>query len=140
MVNQNNGAQVKTKQGATCKSTGVIYAVNCKKCKQIYVGHTGKTMAERWSKHKYDIINRPDQNELSKHCRHNHNLEKDLEITILDYGYDRLDERERMEDKYICKLQTHQSNKGGMNNDTHAYAKEMYSLWSQIKSAANKDC
>ena len=100
----------------------------------------GKTMAERLSKHKYDIINRLDQNELSKHCRYDHNPKKDLEITILDYGYERLDERERMEDKYICKLQTHQSNEGGMNNDTHAYAKEMYSLWSQIKSAANKDC
>ena len=41
--------------GGICKSTGVIYAVNCKKCKQIYVGHTGKTMAERWSKHKSSI-------------------------------------------------------------------------------------
>ena len=51
-------------------------------------------MAERWSKHKYDIVNRLDQNEPSKHCHRNHDLEKDLEIFILDYGLDRLDERE----------------------------------------------
>ena len=49
VVNQNNGAQIKIKPGGTCKSTGVIYAINCKKCKQLYVGHTGKAMAIRWS-------------------------------------------------------------------------------------------
>ena len=135
VVNQNNRAKTKIKPGGTCKSLGVIYAVNCKKCKQIYVGHTGTTMAVRWSQHKYDIRKRPDQNELSKHCCRNHNLEKDLEVFILDYGYNRLEEREKMEDKYICRLQTHQSNKGGMNSDTHAYAKEMYQLWSRIKNA-----
>ena len=134
IINENNGAQVKIKPGGTCKTTGVIYAVNCKKCKQIYIGHTGKCMAERWSKHKYDIVNRPDQNELSKHCHRNHDIEKDIEIFILDYGYDRLEERERMVERYICRLQTHQSNKGGMNLDTHAYAKEMYKLWTRIKS------
>ena len=41
-------------------------------------------MAVRWSQHKYDIRKRPDQNELSKHCCRNHNLEKDLEVFILD--------------------------------------------------------
>ena len=91
-------------------------------------------MEERWSKHKYDIRNRPEQNELSKHCKRNHDPEKDLEVTIVDYGIEKLEERERMEDKMIYRLQTHQSNKGGMNLDTHAYAKEMYSLWTQVKS------
>ena len=132
--NENNGAQIKVKPGGSCKSTGVIYAINCKKCKQIYIGHTGQTIATRWSKHKYDIVNRPEQNELTKHCCRGHNIERDLEVIILDYGYHRLDERERMEDRYICRLQTHQSNKGGMNNDMHAYAKEMYQLWSRIKN------
>ena len=33
--NENNGAQIKVKPGGSCKSTGVIYAVNWKKCKQI---------------------------------------------------------------------------------------------------------
>ena len=81
---------------------------------------TRTTMAVRWSEHKYDIRKRPDQNELSKHCCRNHNLAKDLEVFILDYGYDRLDERERIEDKYICRLQTHQCNEGGMNSDAHS--------------------
>ena len=65
LINKNNGAQVRTKKGGHCQSTGVIYAVTCIKCQQIYVGHTGETMAKRWSKHKCDIRNRPDQNELA---------------------------------------------------------------------------
>ena len=77
VINKNNGAQVRTKKGGHCQSTGVIYAVTCIKCQQIYVGHTGETMAKRWSKHKYDIRNRPDQNELATHCHHNHDIEKE---------------------------------------------------------------
>ena len=41
-------------------------------------------------------------------------------------AFHELDERERMEDKYICRLQTHQCKKGDMNSDTHAYVKKMY--------------
>jgi len=131
IVNKNNGASMKIKPGANCKTTGIIYAVNCKKCHQIYVGHTGNSMSIRWSKHKYDIKHSPTQNELATHCHENHDLEKDLEVYILDHGIPLFAERERLEDRYICQLQTHQSNKGGMNTDVHAYAKEVYKLWSE---------
>ena len=134
LINKNNGAQVRTKKGGHCQSTGVIYAVTCIKCQQIYVGHTGETMAKRWSKHKYDIRNRPDQNELATHCHHDHDIEKDLRVTILDHGHDTLGDRIRLEDRYICKLQTLQLNKGGMNIEMHSYAKEVYSLWRSIQS------
>ena len=125
-------SSVKIKPGSNCKTKGVIYAVNCKKCQEIYVGHTGDTMKIRWSKHKYDIINRPGQNELATHCHNNHDITKDLEIFILDHGLHSFAGRERMEDKYICKLQTHQSNKGGINSEVHSYAKEMYTLWTNV--------
>ena len=88
-------------------------------------------MSIRWSKHKHDIKYRPTQNELATHCHENHDLEKDLEVYILDHGIPLFAERERLEDRYICQLQTHQSNKGGMNADVHAYAKEVYKLWSE---------
>ena len=69
------------------------------------------------------------QNELSTHCHKDHNLETDLDVHILEHGIEDLGERQRMEDKMICKLQTHQSNKGGLNLDMHTYGKEMYELW-----------
>ena len=80
-------------------------------------------MGIRWSKHKHDIKHRP--------THENHDLENDLEVYILDHGIPLFAERERLEDRYICQLQTHQSNKGGMNTDVHAYAKEVYKLWSE---------
>ena len=93
---------------------------------------TYQSMASRWSKHKHDIIYRSNQNELVTHCHTNHDLEKDLEVTILDHGFPLLPERERMEDRYICRLQTLQRNNRGMNIETNAYAKEMYQLWERV--------
>ena len=47
------------KSGGNCKTKGIIYAIRCKKCNIIYVGQTGDTLANRFSKHRYDIRNRP---------------------------------------------------------------------------------
>ena len=33
VVNQKNGLSVKTSSSGHCKSTGIIYAIHCKKCK-----------------------------------------------------------------------------------------------------------
>ena len=97
-------------------------------------------MSERWSKHKYDVKKRPTQNELATHCQKDHDLEKDIEVFILDHGIHPLEERKRLEDKYICKLQTLQSNDGGMNRETGPYAKEMYQLWTTaLKSKPSMD-
>ena len=96
----------------------------------MYVGHTGDTMSERYGKHKYDIKKRPEQNELSAHCHKNHNIDQDLEVYILDYGIQHLQERERIEDKLICRLQTMGNH--GLNERTGAYAKEMYKSWTSV--------
>ena len=89
-------------------------------------------MSERWSKHKYDVKNRPTQNELATHCHKDHDLEKDIEVFILDHGIHPLEERKR--------LQTLQSNDGSMNRETGPYAKEMYQLWTTaLKSKPSMD-
>ena len=61
--------------------------------------------------------------------------EKGLEVFILDHSIPSPEERKRLEDKYICKLQPLQSNDGGMNRGTGPFAKEMYRPWTTaIKS------
>ena len=127
VVNEKSKQVVTVKPGATCNTENVVYALNCKKCKQIYVGHTGDSMKIRYSKHKYDVNNRPTQNEFATHCHRGHDLEKDIEISILDYGIGSLEERERVEDRFICRLQTREPT--GMNTRIGPYAKEMYHLW-----------
>ena len=133
VINKKNGAMVSIKPGGNCKSTGVVYAINCKKCDLIYVGHTGNTMSDRYAKHKSDIKHRPTNNDLAKHCHQNHDLEKDLEVSIIEHGIKDLGQRRRVEDKYICKLQTF--GKTGINTELGAYAKEMYKSWGSTPKA-----
>ena len=45
----------------------IIYAAQCSKHKVLYIGHTGEQLSERFSKHRYDIKNKPDNSELAKH-------------------------------------------------------------------------
>ena len=96
-----------------------------------YIGHSCTHMKKRFSGHKYDIKKRPDQNELSQHChKHSHDPVQDLEIFIIDHGIKDLQTRERLEDFFICKLQTMAPY--GLNSSVHAYAKEMYTSWSSV--------
>ena len=130
LTNPKNDLSVKKKYGGDCRSTGVIYAIHCKKCQLLYIGHTGDSMRERYGKHKYDIRKRPDNNELAAHCHEGHDVDQDLEIHILDYGIDHMEERKRREDKMICKLQT--MGKNGLNELIGPYAKEMYASWTSV--------
>ena len=57
-------------------------------------------------------------------------LEKDLGITIIEHGIKNQDRRKRIEDKYICKLQTFTGS--GINKSMRAYGREMYTTWKLI--------
>ena len=101
----------------------------------MYIGHTENTMSERYSKHKYDIKNRPSNCDLAKHCHRDHDLEKDIEVSIIDHGIQDLDERRRAEDKYICRLQTFGT---GINTELGPYAREMYECWKSTTSYSTR--
>ena len=90
-------------------------------------------MSERYAKHKYDIKKRPDNNDLASHCHKDHDIERDLEVFIIEHDIQNLEKRKRCEDKYICKLQTLAGT--GMNSDIGAYAKEMYACWTSTLKA-----
>ena len=87
-------------------------------------------MSVRFSKHKYDIKKRPEQNELSTHCANNHDPEKDLEVSILDSDLKDVQQRKFMEDRFICRLQTLQPT--GMNSEIGPYGIEMYQCWKSV--------
>ena len=116
---------VKLKGGRDCKTSGVIYAASCNKHDVIYVGHTGDKLCDRFSKHRYDIKYRPPNSELATHFNEDHS-DEDMVVMILESGIESKPERIRMEDKWICKLQTLQPS--GMNADISSFGKEMYAL------------
>ena len=50
-----NGKNHVTQNGGTCKSSNLIYGVNCKKCDSWYVGETGMRLHERLNQHRHSI-------------------------------------------------------------------------------------
>ena len=80
----NGKLNITEKKGTeNCKEREIIYAPQCSKHKVLYIGRTGEQFAERFSKHRYDIKNRPDNSELAKHFHESQNLNNDLNVTIL---------------------------------------------------------
>lgn len=115
-------------QGGDCKSRNLVYGAWCKKHKQLYVGQTGEKLCDRFSKHRYDIKKRPDNNELAAHFHNNHDVDKDLGVVILErLKVDNAEARKYYEDRWVCKLQSLQPQ--GINVDTGWYAKEMYACY-----------
>ena len=83
--------------------------------------------SEGFSKHCYDIKNRPDSTELAKHFHESYNLNNDLKVTILQNNIKTGAARRYHEDKWICKLKTLAPH--GLNTEIGDYAKEMYNFY-----------
>ena len=67
-----------------CKEREIIHAAQCSNHKVLYIGHTGEQLAERFSKHRYDIKNRPDNSELGKHFHESHIYKTILKLQSLE--------------------------------------------------------
>ena len=134
LINIKNGKQIKIDAGGTCRTSDIVYAAKCKRCKLIYVGETGKELRSRFCDHRYDAKSRPDNCKLSDHIhQHHHNFESDIEVSILKKWFTSTDERKYWEDKFICILgskdeSTNITEKTGLNKKLGNYAKEMYHL------------
>ena len=116
----------KIKGTGNCKEREIIYAAQCSKRKVLYIGHIGEQLAERFFKYCYDIKNRPGNSELAKHFQKSHNLNNDLNVTILQNNIKTAAARRHHEDKWICKLKTLAPH--GLNTEIGDYAKEMYNF------------
>ena len=131
ITNTQKGLSFKLRDGGNCKSSGVIYAAQCKIHNLIYIGHTGEKLSERFSKHRYDIKKRPDNSELARHFHVNHDIDNDMDVTILQSNINETAARLYFEDKWICQLQTLQPT--GINAEVNAYAREMYECFAKSK-------
>ena len=69
------------------------------KHKVLYIGHAGEQVSERFSKHRYDIRNRPDNSELAKHFHEIHNINDNLNISKLQNNIKTAAARRYLEDK-----------------------------------------
>jgi len=51
----------------TCTSAELIYAIECKKCGQLYVGETCRRLGDRFVEHRRNVINENEDNEVACH-------------------------------------------------------------------------
>ena len=135
----------KIKGTGNCKEREVTYAVQCSKHKVLYIGHTGEQLLERFSKHRCDIKNRPDNRELAKHFHQSHNINDNLNslsasptkwsntlkqfvnVTILQNNIKTAAARRYHEEKWICRLKALALH--GLNTKIGAYVEEMYNFY-----------
>ena len=113
---QINGKKHVTLNGGSCKSSNLIYGVNCTKCNLWYVGETGMKLHERLNQHRHSIgeiqrgesIDKSNDTGLSEHfALDGHSFEEDAALYILEKGeWVNAEERRCKESFYICRFST----------------------------------
>ena len=111
-----NGKNHTTLSGGSCKSSNLIYSVQCKKCNLFYVGETGMKLHECLIQHCHSIgkirtgesINKSNDTGLSERFASEcHNFKDDAALFILEKGeWKTAEERRCKESFYICKYST----------------------------------
>ena len=86
IVSHKSGEKFETKTGVTCKSSNIIYCIECKECNMQYVGQTLRQMRERIGEHLGYIRRKKMKNEVPIHFNKcDHHGEKDVQVHILDF-------------------------------------------------------
>ena len=100
----------------------------------IYIGQTGEELRSRFSKHRYDAKNRPQNCELAKHVQShpNHDFDQDIEVSVLKIGFRNSEERRRAEDKMVCALGCLVPTGINEQQALGDYAREMYDIHQAI--------
>ena len=76
-----NDRKLRIISGGSCKSSHMIYAAFCTKHNKRYIGETGKTLSDRFNRHRYDIKKIPDNCEFAEHFQDGRDLHKDKKGT-----------------------------------------------------------
>ena len=112
-----NQKDFKFNQNVTCKTTNVIYAIFCNKCKTIvYVGETGTTLYERFQNH-LSAIKKKTPSPIPDHFNSGDHTVNNLEIVCVEKNRDRdIHLRKIRETFWIHKLNTLHPH--GLNRNT----------------------
>ena len=88
----------------TCISEGLIYVIECRKCGSLYVGETGRRLADRFREHRRMVINkRTEQSEVAGHFSADDHSVDDMSISGVMYCRD-IKTRKLKEQKLISKF------------------------------------
>ena len=75
----------KLKLRASCKTSNVIYLIQCRRCGLQYVGETGQPLHSRMNSHRFNISHgRIDESPVAAHFTSEGHTETDLSVMIID--------------------------------------------------------
>ena len=69
---------------ATCKTSNLIYLIECKKCGLQYVGETEQALHERMNGHRADILHKRTERPVALHFNSVGHSEKDLQVMVIE--------------------------------------------------------
>ena len=127
IINDKLNITKKTKGTGNCKEREIIYAAQCSKHKILYIGHSGEQLSELFSKHCYDIKNRPDNSELAKHFHKSRSKSDSLNVTMSQSNIKTAVTRGYRWGKWIFKIKTLAPH--DLNTEIGDYAKEKYNFY-----------
>ena len=97
----------KIKGSYNCKTSNMIYLIQCTKCGMQYVGETGQCLHQRMNNHRADVTSKQLEGKpVGRHDKPQHSVE-DMKVTIIDYlGLKDDLSRKCRESEWIRKLVT----------------------------------
>ena len=96
--------------------SNLIYLINCKKCKNQYIGESSRTLQSRFSEHLGYVKSKNISKATEDHFTSRGHQQSDMEVTIVEKIHDNSDQfRKQREKMYIQKLNTKYK---GMNQKT----------------------
>ena len=73
----------------SCTSSGLVYCIICKRCGDLYVGETGRRLADRFTEHRRDVISNKTEKEVASHFNSpGHNGTEDMSVLGLQSAND----------------------------------------------------
>ena len=74
-------------QEVNCKSKNVIYCIDCKKCKNQYIGETDRSLQDRFSEHRGYVTRKILTKSTGEHFNTPGHKMADMQVTILEQIY-----------------------------------------------------
>ena len=100
----------------SCITEHVVYCLSGTKCPSIvYIGETGRRLADRFREHRKDIVNGRNDLPLPAHFTQPNNTQKDIKVAVLKAGLANQEYRKKQEMRLIFKYGTVGSR--GLNQD-----------------------
>ena len=99
-----------------CQTKNIIYVIECKKCREQYVGESNRSLQHRFSEHLGYVRNKHVNKVTGEHFNLRGHSQSDMQISIIEKIYSNSDQfRKQRERMFICKFNTKYK---GMNKKT----------------------